>query len=93
MNQDGVAQRPDVSRQPGLDVLTKPDDAHREDVHQIVEATQDVLHGRGHVTQGPGLAGVHEVGQFVDSRKNVRLCKKKDLMICLTASRRKEIEL
>ena len=76
VHEDGVAQRPDISRQASLNVLTKPDDADRKDVDQVVEAAQDVLHGRRHVTEGPGFAGIHQIGQLVHDGKDVRLCKK-----------------
>ena len=77
MHEDGVAQRPDIPRQAGFNVLAKPEDADGKDVDEVVEAAEDVLHGRRHVTEGPGLAGVHEVGELVYGGKDVRLCRKK----------------
>ena len=70
--QDGVAQRPDVSRKSSLNVEAKSDQTDRKYFYQIVQARENVLHGRGHVTEGPSFSRIHQIGQLVDGWKDVR---------------------
>lgn len=83
VDQDGVAQRPDRSGKSGLNVETKSDQTDRKYFNQIVQAEENVLHGRVDVAEGPGFAGIHQIGQLVDRRKNVRFWNTKIVFIYL----------
>ncbi len=83
MDQDGVAQRPDRSGKSGLNVQTKSDQTDRKYFNQIVQAEENVLHGRVDVAEGPGFAGIHQIGQLVDGRKDMWFWNTKIVFIYL----------